>query len=76
MTEKPVEDDFEPVYPTEFSQQLSELLGIQNMTYCCLVFDWENNRPVRANVEFILNGKKVRKMMDLLKNCKSEETRL
>lgn len=56
----------EVVSSDEFGKELGELLGIQNMTYCCFIFDWGNQKPVRANVEYLVDGRKITKLLELL----------
>lgn len=54
----------------EFANGMMEAIGIKEMTYCCIIFNWEKNDPVRANVEYLLDGRKVNKLLELLKNGK------
>lgn len=73
QSEQPV-----PVSPhdAEITQAVTNLVGITAMTYCCLIFDWENNKAIRANVEFLLDGKKVRTFLELMNNKKWRQVEL
>lgn len=53
---------------SELNKRISQIFPhLSHMTYLCLIFDWERS-IIRANVEFLVDGKKVNQLLELLQD--------